>query len=45
MPKDETIFANSFNYIYTDDQLNVISEIYKDMESLNPMDRLLSGDV
>ncbi len=44
-PKDETIFANSFNYIYTDDQLNVISEIYKDMESQNPMDRLLSGDV
>ena len=44
-PKDEVIFANSFNYVYTDDQLNVISEIYKDMESENPMDRLLSWDV
>ncbi len=44
-PKDEAIFTNSFEYIYTDDQLNVISEIYKDMESEKPMDRLLSWDV
>ncbi len=45
MPKEEAIFANSFEYVYTDDQLNVITEIYKDMESENPMDRLLSWDV
>jgi len=44
-PKEEVIFANSFNYTYTDDQINIILEIYKDMESENPMDRLLSGDV
>ncbi len=44
-PKEETKFANSFNYVYTDDQLNVVLEIYKDMESENPMDRLLSWDV
>ena len=45
LPKEEAIFANSFDYVYTDDQLNVISEIYKDMEWENPMDRLLSWDV
>ena len=43
--KEEVIFSNSFPYTYTDDQLNVISDIYKDMESVNPMDRLLSWDV
>jgi transcription-repair coupling factor (superfamily II helicase) len=42
MPKQEALFANSFEYIYTDDQLNVISDIYSDMESENTMDRLLS---
>lgn len=41
----ESKFFNSFEYEYTPDQFNVISEIYKDMESENPMDRLLSGDV
>ena len=41
----EQKFANSFNYTYTDDQLNIISEIYKDMESIHPMDRLVSWDV
>ncbi|MDD2871490.1 MAG: CarD family transcriptional regulator [Candidatus Gracilibacteria bacterium] len=45
LPKEEVVFANSFNYVYTEDQLHVISDIYKDMESENPMDRLLSGDV
>jgi len=44
-PKEEGIFANSFNHIYTEDQLHVIWEIYKEMESENPMDRLLSWDV
>jgi len=45
LPKEEAIFANSFEYIYTDNQLNIIWEIYKDMEDKSPMDRLLSGDV
>ena len=44
-PKEEAKFFNTFDYIYTDDQLNVIWEIYKDMESENTMDRLLSWDV
>lgn len=41
----ETIFFNSFDYIYTNDQLNVIKEIYNDMEIETPMDRLLCWDV
>ncbi len=41
----EAKFFNSFEYEYTSDQYNVIQEIYKDMESENPMDRLLSWDV
>ncbi|MFK7779751.1 MAG: CarD family transcriptional regulator [Candidatus Gracilibacteria bacterium] len=44
-PTKEVEFANSFDYTYTDDQLNIIKEIYDDMESENAMDRLLSGDV
>ncbi|MEG2019992.1 MAG: transcription-repair coupling factor [Synergistaceae bacterium] len=35
----------SFPYTETRDQLNVLEEIYKDMESDMPMDRLLVGDV
>jgi len=45
LPKEETVFANSFEYVYTDDQLNIIKDIYTDMEDIKPMDRLLSGDV
>ncbi len=45
MPDLEAQFFNSFEYTYTADQYNVIEEIYKDMESVNPMDRLLSWDV
>ncbi len=45
MPNMEVEFFNSFEYTYTPDQYNVINEIYKDMESQNPMDRLLSWDV
>lgn len=47
LPKkeEETKFFNSFEYVYTEDQYTVISEIYKDMESELPMDRLLSWDV
>ncbi len=44
-PEQEQRFANSFEYTYTQDQLNIISDIYKDMESTNPMERLLSWDV
>jgi len=42
---EEAKFFNSFEYEYTSDQYNVINEIYTDMESENPMDRLLSWDV
>ncbi len=41
----EAKFFNSFEYEYTPDQYNVINEIFSDMESENPMDRLLSWDV
>jgi transcription-repair coupling factor (superfamily II helicase) len=35
----------SFPYIETDDQLQVLSQVKKDMESPRPMDRLICGDV
>ena len=35
----------SFPYIETDDQLRVIDEVKRDMESPRPMDRLVCGDV
>ncbi|KAA3606361.1 MAG: transcription-repair coupling factor [Calditrichaeota bacterium] len=35
----------TFEYEETEDQLTVISEIKKDMESIIPMERLLCGDV
>ena len=38
-------FENDFAYEETKDQLKVIKEIKKDMESIHPMDRLLCGDV
>lgn len=38
-------FESEFPYQETEDQLKVISEIKKDMESNHPMDRLLCGDV
>lgn len=38
-------FEARFIYDETDDQLNAISEIKKDMESPYPMERLLCGDV
>ncbi len=40
-----TEFEQTFEYDETDDQLQAIEEIYKDMESSSPMDRLLCGDV
>jgi transcription-repair coupling factor (superfamily II helicase) len=35
----------SFPYVETDDQIRVINEVKRDMESPRPMDRLLCGDV
>jgi transcription-repair coupling factor (superfamily II helicase) len=35
----------SFPYMETEDQLRVITEVKRDMESLRPMDRLICGDV
>ena len=45
IPEEETKFFNSFEYTYTDDQINIIQEIFTDMQSDKPMDRLVSGDV
>jgi len=36
---------NSFPYVETADQIRVIEDVKKDMESVRPMDRLLCGDV
>ncbi|MBI5280591.1 MAG: transcription-repair coupling factor [Candidatus Solibacter usitatus] len=38
-------FEDAFEYDATRDQLQAVSEIKRDMESLSPMDRLLCGDV
>ena len=38
-------FEDAFDYNETDDQLNAISDIKRDMENMQPMDRLLCGDV
>ena len=38
-------FEQTFEYEETDDQLVSIKEIYQDMESSSPMDRLVCGDV
>jgi len=35
----------SFPYIETDDQMRVIAEVKRDMQSKRPMDRLICGDV
>lgn len=36
---------DAFEYVETPDQLQTIEEVKRDMESLEPMDRLISGDV
>ncbi len=38
-------FEEAFDFTETDDQLNAIEDIKRDMESERPMDRLLCGDV
>jgi transcription-repair coupling factor (superfamily II helicase) len=38
-------FEEAFDFTETDDQLNAITDIKRDMESELPMDRLLCGDV
>jgi transcription-repair coupling factor (superfamily II helicase) len=38
-------FEQTFEYEETDDQILAIKDIYRDMESTSPMDRLLCGDV
>ncbi|GHV46513.1 transcription-repair-coupling factor [Clostridia bacterium] len=43
--KDQTDFENHFSFLETEDQLRCISEIKRDMESSQPMERLLCGDV
>ena len=42
---EELVFANDFEYDETADQIKCINEIYRDLESTKPMDRLLCGDV
>lgn len=43
--KEQIEFEKNFPYTETKDQLRAISDIKKDMESIEPMDRLLCGDV
>ncbi|MGT2934961.1 transcription-repair coupling factor [Streptococcus castoreus] len=38
-------FADDFAFVETDDQIRSIKEVKADMESVQPMDRLLVGDV
>lgn len=42
---EERILALSFPYELTTDQEQALSEVYNDMESNEPMDRLICGDV
>ncbi|MBP6981863.1 hypothetical protein KBB25_03760, partial [Candidatus Gracilibacteria bacterium] len=44
-PEEEERFLSTFPYKHTLDQISNINEIFRDMESEQPMDRLLSGDV
>jgi len=42
---EQAEFEDGFAYIETDDQLTCIEDLKKDMQSPQPMDRLLCGDV
>jgi transcription-repair coupling factor (superfamily II helicase) len=44
-PQEEQAFKESFSFAHTGDQLKAIADIFVDMESIEPMDRLLAGDV
>ena len=44
-PDEEAKFREAFPHKHTPDQLQAISDIFLDMESPEPMDRLLCGDV
>lgn len=44
-PELEQEFMNAFAYPYTSGQLNAIHDVFEDMESSSPMDRLIAGDV
>ena len=43
--EDQHAFDDAFPYVETDDQLRSVEEIKRDMQSSQPMDRLLVGDV
>ncbi len=40
----EEAFSKSFGYLETPDQMKAIQEVFEDMESPRPMDRLVCGD-
>ncbi|MCI4464119.1 MAG: transcription-repair coupling factor [Caldisericum sp.] len=44
-PQEERILDLSFPYELTEDQARAIEEVYQDLESDEPMDRLIVGDV
>ena len=44
-PDIEKDFANTFEYIETNDQRRAIIDVFKDMRKTTPMDRLICGDV
>ena len=43
--EEEEKFRKAFAYIHTPDQLSIIEEMKRDMESPHPMDRLVAWDV
>ncbi len=44
-PEEEKKFLEAFPYTHTPDQSEAIRDIFADMETKTPMDRLVSGDV
>ena len=44
-PQQYLLFANNFQFTETPDQLAAIKDIINDMQSSEPMDRLICGDV